>query len=77
MKKVIDINSCRRNSAGARTIAHQLTQESEDVNRYKNASSMKRLSIISKQSNKIPEDISKIATNLLHQNFILKARNQV
>ncbi|PSV71152.1 IS3 family transposase, partial [Photobacterium phosphoreum] len=62
-QKVFDIHSRSRGSAGARTIAGQLTQEGENIGRYKAASLMKELGIISKQPNKhkykISEDVSK------------------
>ncbi|MCD9515619.1 IS3 family transposase [Photobacterium carnosum] len=76
-QKIVDIRS--RGSAGARTIAGQLTQEGENVGRYKAASLMKELGIVSKQPNKykISEDVSKISPNLLSIKFNDKASNQV
>ena len=47
-QKVVDIHSRSRGSAGARPIAGQLTQEGENVGRYKAASLMKELGIIRK-----------------------------
>ena len=80
-QKVFDIHSRRRGSAGARTIAGQLSQQGENVGRYKAASLMKELGIVSKQANKhkykISEDVSKIAPNLLSRKFNVKASNQV
>ena len=80
-QKVVDIHSRSRGSAGARTIAGQLTQEGDNVGRYKAASLMKELGIVSKQPNKhkykISEDVSKIAPNLLSRKFNVKASNQV
>ena len=78
-EKVVGIHSRRRGSAGTMTITGQLTQEGENVGRYKAASLMKELGIISKQPNKykISEDVSKIAPNVSNRKFNVKAPNQV
>ncbi|PSU42013.1 hypothetical protein C9J12_29265 [Photobacterium frigidiphilum] len=80
-QKVVDIHSRSRGSAGARTISGQLNQAGESVGRYKAASLMKEVGIVSKQPNKhkykISEDVSKIAPNRLNRQFDVEAVNQV
>ncbi len=80
-QQVIEIHAASRGSAGARTIAGQLTQQGEKVGRYKAASLMKEAHIRSKQPHKhkykIVEDESKIASNLLQREFNVSAPNKV
>jgi len=70
-QQAVDIHTASRGSAGARTIAGQLTQQGEKVGRYKAASLMREANISSKQPNKhkykIAEEESKIAPNLLQR----------
>lgn len=65
----IGIHKTSRGAAGARTIAGELTQQGEDIGRYKATCLMKEANIVSKQPNKhrykIAEDESKIAPNVL------------
>ena len=81
IEKAKDIHRDSRGSAGARTIAGQLSQAGENVGRYKATSLMKAAGIQSKQPNKhkykIAEDESRIAPNLLKRGFNVKAPNQV
>ncbi len=80
-QKAIDIHTASRGSAGARTIAGQLTQKGENVGRYKAASLMREANISSKQPNKhkykIVEEESKIAPNILQREFTVQAPNVV
>ena len=80
-QKAIAIHVASRGSAGARTIAGQLTQAGQKVGRYKAASLMKEADISSKQPHKhkykIAEDESKIAPNLLQREFLVKEPNKV
>jgi len=75
------IHETSRRAAGARTIAGELTQQGEDVGRYKAASLMKEANLVSKQPHKhrykIAEDESKIAPNLLQREFTVDGPNQV
>ncbi len=77
----VDIHTASRGSAGARTIAGQLTQQGEVVGRYKASRLMKEAKIVSKQPNKhkykYAEESSKIAPNLLQSEFNVKAPNTV
>ena len=80
-QQAIDIHTASRGSAGARTIAGQLTQQGEKVGRYKAASLMQEANIVSKQTRKhtykIAEIESKIAPNLLKREFAVEAPNKV
>ena len=77
----IKIHEKSRGAAGARTIAGELTQQGENVGRYKAASLMREASIASKQPHKhryvIAEDDSKIAPNRLSREFAVDAPNKV
>lgn len=80
-QRAVRIHKASRGSAGARTIAGELTQANETVGRYKAARLMKEAGIVSKQPNthkyKIAADESKIAPNLLARAFTVDAQNQV
>ena len=75
------MHTASRGAAGARTIAGQLTQQGDNVGRYKAARLMAEAKISSKQPHKhrykIAEDDAKIAPNLLQRAFSVKAPNKV
>lgn len=77
----IEIHDSSRQSAGARTIAAELTRRGEPVGRYKAASLMKDASLVSKQPHKhrykVAEDESRIAPNVLQREFVVDAPNKV
>lgn len=75
------IHTASRGSAGARTIAGQLSQSGLAVGRYKAKSLMREANIVStqwrKHSYKITDHESKVAANLLNREFTTEAPNKV
>jgi putative transposase len=80
-KKAVAIHTISRGSAGARTIAGQLSQAGLKVGRYKAKSLMKEANIVStqlrKHKYKIADHESKVAPNLLNREFTVEAPNKV
>ena len=80
-QQAIEIHTRSRGSAGARTIAGQLTQQGAKVGRYKATRLMKEANISSKQPHKhkykIAGDASVIAPNLLQREFAVESPNNV
>lgn len=80
-RKVVAIHSASRGSAGARTIAGQLSQSGLAVGRYKAKSLMREANIVStqlrKHTYKIADHESKVAPNLLNREFTVEAPNNV
>lgn len=79
--KAVAIHAASRGSAGARTIAGQLSQAGEKVGRYKASSLMREADIVStqrrKHTYKIADHESKMAPNLLKREFTVEAPNKV
>jgi putative transposase len=79
--KVVAIHKASRGSAGARTIAGQLSQAGMKVGRYKARNLMREANIVStqlrKHKYKIADHESKIAPNLLNREFTVEAPNKV
>jgi len=80
-EKAVAIHTISRGSAGARTIAGQLSQAGLEVGRYKARSLMKEANIVStqlrKHKYKIADHESKVAPNLLNREFAVEAPNKV
>lgn len=80
-EKVVAIHTASRGSAGARTIAGQLSQSGLAVGRYKAKSLMREANIVStqwrKHRYKIADHESKVAANLLNREFTAEAPNKV
>jgi putative transposase len=80
-EKAVAIHTISRGSAGARTIAGQLSQAGLEVGRYKTRSLMKEANIVStqlrKHKYKIADHESKVAPNLLNREFAVEAPNKV
>jgi len=80
-EKAVAIHMTSRGSAGARTIAGQLSQAGLKVGRYKARSLMEEANIVStqlrKHKYKIADHESKIAANLLNREFTVGAPNKV
>lgn len=80
-EKVVVIHTASRGSAGARTIAGQLSQSGLAVGRYKAKSLMREANIVStqwrKHRYKIADHASKVAPHLLKREFTAKAPNKV
>lgn len=79
--KAVDIHTVSRGSAGARTIAGQLTADGDKVGRYKAKSLMREAGIVSKQPRRhryrVAEEESVIAPNHLAREFTVSKANQV
>lgn len=80
-EKAVAIHTASRGSAGARTIAGQLSQSGLAVGRYKAKSLMREARIVSTQWRqhryKIADHASKVAPHLLNRAFTAKAPNKV
>jgi putative transposase len=80
-EKAVAIHTTSRGSAGARTIAGQLSQAGLKVGRYKARSLMKEANIVStqlrKHKYKIADHESTVAPNLLNREFAVEAPNKV
>ena len=80
-EKAVAIHTISRGSAGARTIAGQLSQAGLEVGRYKARSLMKEANIVStqfrKHKYKIADHESTVAPNLLNREFAVEAPNKV
>lgn len=80
-EKAVAIHTASRGSAGARTIAGQLSQSGSAVGRYKATSLMREAHIVStqwrKHTYKIADQESKVAANLLNREFTAEAPNKV
>ena len=80
-EKAVAIHTISRGSAGARTIAGQLSQAGLEVGRYKARSLMKEANIVStqfrKHKYKIVDHESTVAPNLLNREFAVEAPNKV
>ena len=80
-EKVVAIHTASRGSAGARTIAGQLSQSGLAVGRYKARSLMREANIVStqwrKHRYKIADHESKVAPNILNREFTAEAPNKV
>lgn len=80
-EKVVAIHTASRGSAGARTIAGQLSQSGLAVGRYKAKSLMREANIVStqwrKHRYKIADHESKVAANLLNREFTAEAPNKL
>ena len=80
-EKVVAIHTASRGSAGARTIAGQLSQSGLAVGRYKAKSLMREANIVStqlrKHTYKIAGHASKVVPNLLQREFAVTAPNKV
>lgn len=80
-EKAVAIHTASRGSAGARTIAGQLSQSGLGVGRYKAKSLMREANIVStqwrKHRYKIADHESKVAPHLLNRAFTAKAPNKV
>lgn len=79
--KAVDIHTASRGSAGARTIAGQLTVDGDKIGRYKAKSLMQEAGIASKQPRghryRVAEEESIIAPNTLAREFTVSKANQV
>ena len=79
--KAVVIHTTSRGSAGARTIAGQLTRDGDKVGRYKAKSLMREAAIASKQPRghryRVAEEESIIASNALARVFTVAKANQV
>jgi putative transposase len=80
-KKAVAIHAVSRGSAGARTIAGQLTQSGLNVDCYKAKNLMREANIVStqlrKHKYKIADHESKVAPNVLDRTFAVDAPNKV
>lgn len=78
-QQAIAIHAASRGAAGARTIAGQLSQQGENVGRYKAGNLMREANIRSKQPHKhkykIIDEPSKVAPNLLQRQFNVQTVN--